>query len=160
MILSRCCKIISNFEKKAELFNSHFASQYSSQCTPIISNLNVLQLYPISMYSSYIQSQCTPIISNLNVLQLHPISIYSNYIQSQCTPNNNSTVFPPLEYKANGLLTSVNIKKDDIYLILKNLNPGKAHGWDIIISIRKIGKCLNFAEKLLRNLYEFHFCLF
>ena len=112
------------------------------------------------MYSNYIQSQCTPIISNLNVLQLHPISIYSNYIQSQCTPNNNSAVFPPLEYKANGLLTSVNIKKDDIYLILKNLNPGKAHGWDIIISIRKIGKCSNFAEKLLWNLYEFHFCLF
>ena len=35
---------------------------------------------------------------------------------------------------------SVNIKEDDIYLILKNLNPEKAHGWDDI-SIRMIQLC-------------------
>ena len=50
-------KIISNFEKKAELFNSHFASQ--------------------------------------------------------CAPINNSSVLPPLEYKTNERLASVNIKEDD-----------------------------------------------
>ena len=53
-------KIISNFGKKAELFNSHFASQ--------------------------------------------------------CTLINNSIALPPLEYKTNGRLASVNIKEDDIYL--------------------------------------------
>ena len=78
------CKIISNFEKKAELFNSHFTSQ--------------------------------------------------------CTPINNSNVLPPLKYKTNGRLAPVNIKKDDIYLKLKNLNPGKAYGWDNIL-IRMIHLC-------------------
>ena len=92
------------------------------------------------MYSNYIQFQRTPIISNLNVLQLYPISMYCNNIQSQCTPINNSSVLPPLEYKTNGRLAAVNIKEDDIYLILKNLNPEKAHGWDNI-SIRMIQLC-------------------
>ena len=62
-------KITSNFDKKAELFNSHFASQ--------------------------------------------------------CTPINNSSVLPPLEYKTNGRLVSVNIKEDDIYLILRILTLKK-----------------------------------
>ena len=51
-------KTISNFGKKAEFFNSHFASY--------------------------------------------------------CTSINNSSVLPPLEYKTNGWLASVNIKEDDI----------------------------------------------
>ena len=69
-------KIISNFEKKAELFNSHFASQ--------------------------------------------------------CESINNSSVIPPLEYKTNGRWASVNKKEDDIYFILKNLNPEETHGVDDI----------------------------
>ena len=87
-------KIISNFEKKAELFNLHFASQ--------------------------------------------------------CTPINNSSVLLPLEYKTNGRLASVHIK-DDIYLILKNLNPEKAHGLDNI-SIRKsyCGTFTNFIFVFFR----------
>ena len=54
--------------------------------------------------------------------------------------SNNSSVLPPLEYKTNGRVAAVNIKEDDIYLILKNLNPQKAHGWDNI-SIRMIQLC-------------------
>ena len=37
-------------------------------------------------------------------------------------------------------MASVNIKEDDIYFILKNLNPEKAHGCDNI-SIRMIQLC-------------------
>ena len=37
-------------------------------------------------------------------------------------------------------MASVHIKEDDIYLILKNLNPGKAHRWGNI-SIRMIQLC-------------------
>ena len=92
-------KISSNFDKKAKLFNSHFASE--------------------------------------------------------CTPINNSSVLPPLEYKTNRQLASVNIEKDDIYLVLKNPNPEKAHRWDNI-SIRMI----QFCGKAIVNLYEFYFCLF
>ena len=87
-------KLISNFEKKAELFNSHFASQ--------------------------------------------------------CTPINNSSVFPPLEYKTNERLTSVNMKEDDIYL--KNLNPEKAHRWDGI-SNRMIQLCGKAIVEPLRILF-------
>ena len=88
-------KIISNFDKKVKLFNSHFAPQ--------------------------------------------------------CPPINNSSVLPPLEYKTNGRLAAVNIKEDDSYLILKNLNPEKAHGW-INISIRMIQLCGKAIEKPLRIL--------
>ena len=89
-------KIISNFDKNAELFNSHFASQ--------------------------------------------------------CTPGNNSSVLPPLEYKTNERLASVNIKEDDIYLILKHLNHEKAHGCDNI-SIRMIQLCRKAIVEPLRILF-------
>ena len=87
--------IISNFDKKAELFNSHFSSQY--------------------------------------------------------TPINNSSVLPSLEYKTNRRLASVNIKEDDIYRILKILNPEKAHGSDNI-SIRMIQLCGKAIVEPLRIL--------
>ena len=78
--------------------------------------------------------------------------MYCNNIQSQCTPINNSSVLPPLEYKTNGRLAAVNIKEDDIYLILKNLNPEKAHGWDNI-SIRMIQLCEKVIVELLPILF-------
>ena len=56
----------------------------------------------------------------------------------------------PLEYKRNGWLASASIKEDDIYLILKSLNPEKAHGWDNI-SIRMI----QVFKKAMWNLYNF-----
>ena len=37
-------------------------------------------------------------------------------------------------------MASVNIKKDEIYLLLKNVNPKKTHGWDNIL-IRMIQFC-------------------
>ena len=49
------------------------------------------------------------------------------------------------------LLDSVDIKEEDIYLIIKNVIPNKAHGWDDI-SIRVIklcGKSIVFPLKLL-----------
>ena len=45
---------------------------------------------------------------------------------SQCTPIKNSSELPPLCYKTNELLVSVNIREDDIYLTLTNLNLGKS----------------------------------
>ena len=64
----------------------------------------------------------------------------NSHFASQCTPINNSSVLPPLEYKTNGRLVAVSMKEDDICLILKNLNPEKAHGWGNI-SIRMIQLC-------------------
>ena len=68
------------------------------------------------------------------------MELFNSQFASQCPPVNSSSVLPPLEYKTNGWLAAVNIKEDDIYLILKNLNPEKAHGWDNI-SIRMIQLC-------------------
>ena len=68
------------------------------------------------------------------------MELFNSHCASQCTPLNNSSALLALEYKTNGWLASVNIKEDYIYLILKNLNSGKAHGWGNI-SIRIIQLC-------------------
>ena len=44
--------------------------------------------------------------------------LFNLHFSSQCTPINNSNVLPPLVYKINEQMASVNIKEDDIYLIL------------------------------------------
>ena len=67
---------------------------------------------------------------------------------------NNSSVLPRSEYKTNAYLASVNIKEDNIYLILKNLKPEKAYGWDHIL-IKMIQLCI----KAIWNLRKFYFCL-
>ena len=66
--------------------------------------------------------------------------LFKSHFVPQCISINNSSVLPPLEYKTNGCLASVYIKEDDIYLILKNLNPEKVHGSDNI-SIRMVQLC-------------------
>ena len=45
--------------------------------------------------------------------------MFNSHFASQCTSINNSSVLPPLKYKTSGRLASVNIKEDDIYLIIK-----------------------------------------
>ena len=49
-------------------------------------------------------------------------------------------------------MASVNIKEDDIYLILNNLNLEKAHGWDNI-SIRMIQLYWKAVVEPLRILF-------
>ena len=68
------------------------------------------------------------------------MELSNSHFASQCTQINNSSVLPSLEYKTTGRLASVDIKEGDINLILKNLNPEKAHGWDNI-SIRMFQLC-------------------
>ena len=57
-------------------------------------------------------------------------------------------------YKEENSLDSVDIKEEDIYLIIKNLIPNKAHRWnDISIGIIKLcGKSIGFPLKLLFQL--------
>ena len=49
--------------------------------------------------------------------------LFNSYFSSQCTPVN-ASVFA---YKTKNCLDSVYIKEGDIYLIIKNLVPNKAH---------------------------------
>ena len=54
-------------------------------------------------------------------------------------------------YKTENSLDSVDMKEEEIYLIIKNLIPNKAHRWnDISIRIIKLcGKSRGFPLKLL-----------
>ena len=57
---------------------------------------------------------------------------------------------PNFSYKTEKILTSFDIKDDDILSIIKNLNVDKAHGWDQL-SIRMIKTCgdaITFPLKL------------
>ena len=47
---------------------------------------------------------------------------------------------PNFSYKTEKILTSSDIKDDDILLIIKNLNVDKTHGWHQL-SIRMIKTC-------------------
>ena len=77
--------------------------------------------------------------------------VFNLNFSSQCTPINGSSKLPVFSYKTENYLDSVDIKEKDIYLVIKNLIPNKAHGWDDI-SIRMIkfcGKSFTFPLKLL-----------
>ena len=89
---------------------------YWSILNTFLSNKNIANIPPLKINGK--------IISNFG----KRAGLFNSHFASQCTPINNSSVFPPLEYKTNGWLASVNIKQADIYLMLKNLNPEKAPG--------------------------------
>ena len=49
--------------------------------------------------------------------------------------------------------SDIEIKEDDILLIIKNLNPNKAHGWDNV-SISMMQLCSKSIVKPLKYLFE------
>ena len=49
-------------------------------------------------------------------------NLFINYFASQCTPIENSSKLLNFSYKTKKILTSFNIKDDDILSIIKNLN--------------------------------------
>ena len=57
-------------------------------------------------------------------------NFFNNYIASQCTPIKKGSKLPNFSYKTEKILTSFDIKGDDILPITKNLKSDKAHGWD------------------------------
>ena len=67
-------------------------------------------------------------------------NLFNNYFASQCTPIKNGSKLPNFSYKTDKILTSFDVKDDDILPIIKNLNVDKAHGWDQL-SIRMIKIC-------------------
>ena len=66
--------------------------------------------------------------------------LFNTFFASQCTPLENASTLPSFDYKTDRRLSTIKILEDDIYLIIKNLNPAKAHGWDNI-SIRMLQLC-------------------
>ena len=77
------------------------------------------------------------IISNFS----QKASIFNKFFVPQCTPLQNSSSLPPFDLRTDETISSLNIKDDDIFAFIKNLNPNKSHGWDNI-SIRMVKLCL------------------
>ena len=78
-------------------------------------------------------------------------SIFNNFFASQCTSLQNSSSLPTFYLGTDKILSTLNVNGDDIFAIIKNLNPNKSHGWDNI-SIRMIklcGKSIAYSLKLI-----------
>ena len=67
--------------------------------------------------------------------------LFNSYFSEQCTLLKNISTLPNTCSKhTNNILDTIVFSKEDIYKIIKNLNPNKAHGHDMI-SIRMIKLC-------------------
>ena len=82
-------------------------------------------------------------------------NLFNNFFTSQCSPVVNYNTLPNFSYETEKPLSDIEIKENDILLIIKNLNMNKAHIWDVFICMMNC-KCLfvssfnswYFAERL------------
>ena len=56
------------------------------------------------------------------------VNLFNNFLASQSSPVRNYNTLPNFCYKTQKRISDIEIKEDDILLIIKNLNPNKAHG--------------------------------
>ena len=80
-------------------------------------------------------------------------NLFNNLFASQCSPVVNSIILPNFYYKTQEQISDIEIKEDGILLIIKNLNPNKAHGWDNV-SIRMMQLCSKSIVKPSKYLSE------
>ena len=73
------------------------------------------------------------LVSNLKIQTEN----FNSHFAAQCTPVKNVSALPRFKCRTDKRLNSFTIKENDIFLIIKNINAVKAHGWDNI-SIRMI----------------------
>ena len=60
--------------------------------------------------------------------------MFNNYFASHCTPIKNGSKLPNFSYKTEKILTSFDVKDDDIFPIINNINADKGHGWALSIT--------------------------
>ena len=70
----------------------------------------------------------------------HKAEIFNNYFATICTVLDTGSQIPVLSPLTNSLLTEFPISRASLFLIIKNLNPNKSHGFDQI-SVRMIKLC-------------------
>ena len=59
--------------------------------------------------------------------------MFNDFVAKQCTLVENTSKLPTDSFKrTNNLLLTISFIKDDIAKIIKNLNPNKAQGFDMI----------------------------
>ena len=54
--------------------------------------------------------------------------LFNQHFSEQCTLVQNTSTLPVFNFKTNNRLKSIDINENDLHLIIKNLNPNKAHG--------------------------------
>ena len=83
-----------------------------------------------------------PILADDKVVSnfVEKAELFISYFASQCTPVINRSELPSLEFKTNKRIEKITFTDYHINLIIKNLNTGKAHGWDNM-SIRMVKLC-------------------
>ena len=80
--------------------------------------------------------------------------LFKDSFTMQCSiVNNNSEVPSILTKKTRKLLSTVEFSTNDILKIVRNLNPNKAHGHNMI-SIRMLKICDEFIGKLLSIIFR------
>ena len=80
-------------------------------------------------------------------------SLFNNFFAPQFCPVVNSSALPNFCYKTQKWISDIELKKDDIFLIIKNLNPNKAHEWDNV-SVRMIQLCGKSIIKPFKYLFK------
>ena len=99
-----------------------------------------------SITNEFLSNKKTPVIS-LSLVNGELVSdfkqkanLLNNYFISQCTPIKNRSKLLNFSCKTEKMLTSFDVKDDDILPFIKYLNVDKAHGWDQL-SIRMAKTC-------------------
>ena len=97
-----------------------------------------------------------PIYHNNNYITdfKEKIQIFNDSFAKHCTLVENSSKLPTNSFKrTNNLLSAISFTKEDIPKIIKNLNPNKAHGFDMI-SILMIKICDDSIFKPLELIFK------
>ena len=80
--------------------------------------------------------------------------IFNDFFAKQCTLVENTSKLPTNSFKrTNNLLSTILFTKDDIAKIIKNLNPNKSHGFDMV-SIRMLKNCDDSILKTLQLIFK------
>ena len=79
--------------------------------------------------------------------------IFNNFFTKQCTLVENTSKLPIDAFKRRNNLSTISFTKDDIAKIIKNVNPNKAHGFNMI-SIRMLKICGDSIWKPLELIFK------
>ena len=80
-------------------------------------------------------------------------NLFNNLFSSICTPIQNTSILSPFLHRINVRITSFNVTKEDILLIIKALDLSNVHGWDNV-SIKMIKICAESITVSLTLTFE------
>ena len=79
--------------------------------------------------------------------------LFNNFFSKQCTVSSNGSNLPNFTFKTDKRISDVVFTQEDIFKVIKGLNPNKAHGHDEI-SIRMIQLCGDSIILPLKIIFE------